>query len=79
MPDSLTTTRPSRSDEWRRVSCLGDPSLLVMSLQGEVALQEVQSTSTSGSGPSGGAPRSTPVTSLTWRRNQMENSSLEVR
>jgi hypothetical protein len=36
---------------------------------GGVLFQEVQSTSTSGSGPSGGAPRSTPVTSLTWPRS----------
>jgi hypothetical protein len=46
--------------------------------RGKVVLQEVQSTSTSGGGLSGGAPRSTPVTSLTWPRNQMVNSSPEV-
>ena len=46
--------------------------------EGRSYFQEVQSTSRSGSGPSGGAPRSTPVTSLTWSRNQMVNSSLEV-
>src|ERR1035438_6715296 len=49
-----------------------NPSLLVMSLRvGDVVLQEVQSTSTSGGGLSGGALISMPVTSLTWARNQM--------
>src|SRR5664280_1812292 len=47
-------------------------------ISSDVILQEVQSISTAGSGPWGGAPRSTPVTSLTWPRNQIVNSSFEV-
>ena len=46
--------------------------------RGRSERQEVQSTSRSGGGLSGGAPRSTPVTSLTWPRNQTVNSSSEV-
>ena len=59
----------------RMAKPLHGTSLLVMPLQGGGVLHGVQSTSTSGGGPSGGAPRSKPVTSLTWPRNQMVNSS----
>ena len=78
VPDPLAIQGPPEGDAWRRATCVENPSLLAMSLRGAVVVQEVQSTSTSGGRLSGGAPRSTPVKSLTWPRNQIENSSPEV-